>query len=97
MWCAPNFTERAMDSYRTLNFPNIQKLMCACIIIYFFLQKRLSTGSGSALPEDTPVAAKRAKNANWKESAGGRGSHGRQRRKSGRRMSFGGLRRAVAG
>ena len=69
-----------------------------------FIQKRLSTESGSAHYEDTPVATKRARNMSREESdesaAGGRGrrgSFGRQRRKSGRRMSFGGLRRAAAG
>ena len=68
------------------------------------LQKRLSTDSGSGFPEDTPVATKRARNMSGEKSdesaAGGkgrRGSFGRQRRKSGRRMSFGGLRRAAAG
>ena len=68
------------------------------------LQKRLLTESGSAHLEDTPVATKRARNMsreeNSDESAGGKGHRGslsRQRRKSGRRMSFGGLRRAAAG
>ena len=70
------------------------------------LQKRLSTESGSGFPDDTPVATKRARNTsgggekNGESAAGSkgrRGSFGRQRRKSGRRMSFGGLRRAAAG
>ena len=69
------------------------------------VQKRLSTESGSAYPEDTPVATKRARGMSGEESdesaAGGRGRRGsfgrRRRRKSGgRRMSFGGLRRAAA-
>ena len=71
------------------------------------VQKRLSTESGLAFPEDTPVATKRAKGVSGGEesdesAAGGggrRGSFGRRRRRKsgGRRMSFGGLRRAAAG
>ena len=69
------------------------------------MQKRLSTESGSAFLEDTPVATKRARNVSGEKSdesaAGGKGGHrgsfGRQRRKSGRRISFGGLRRAAVG
>ena len=53
--------------------------------------------------EDTPVATRArimSREEESDESAGGkghRGSLGRQRRKSGRRMPFGGLRRAAAG
>ena len=67
------------------------------------IQKRLSTDSGSGFPEDTPLATKRARNMSGEESdesatggKGRRGSFGRRRRKSGRRMSFVGLRRTAA-